>query len=122
MTNGLIIDGDAVKRVYVPDRHRAALVAEFADRAAALRVGDGMAAGTQLGPLNNAPQYARIHDLTAAALAQGAIPIALAQGAIPSPAAGRRTGMATSSLRPLWTMLATAWRSWTRSSSARCYR
>lgn len=45
----------AVKRVYVPARLHAQVVEALAQRAKAVVVGAGLDPGTQLGPLNNAP-------------------------------------------------------------------
>ncbi|MEU1424012.1 aldehyde dehydrogenase family protein [Kitasatospora sp. NPDC005751] len=62
----------AVKRVYAPARLRDQVVEALAQRARAAVVGPGLDPGTQLGPLNNAPQLARVEHYTARALADGA--------------------------------------------------
>ncbi|MFI1018737.1 aldehyde dehydrogenase family protein [Streptomyces sp. NPDC020965] len=66
----------AVKRVYAPARLYSDVVEALAQRARAVVVGAGLAPGTQLGPLNNAPQLARVERLTARALAAGARAVA----------------------------------------------
>lgn len=62
----------AVKRVYAPRRLYARVVEALAERARSVVVGAGADPGTELGPVNNAPQLARVEDLTARALADGA--------------------------------------------------
>ncbi|MFJ2826904.1 aldehyde dehydrogenase family protein [Streptomyces sp. NPDC087263] len=62
----------APKRIYAPREIRAALVDAFADRARAVKVGDGFLPGTVLGPLNNAPQRDRVAALVTDAVAHGA--------------------------------------------------
>ncbi len=62
----------AVKRVYVPERLHDAVVDALVAEAGSVVVGDGMAEGTQLGPLNNRPQFDRVSDLVAGALSSGA--------------------------------------------------
>lgn len=62
----------AVKRVYVPARRYAEVADAFADRAKRVVVGDGLAAATQIGPLNNLRQLERVEHLVAEALAGGA--------------------------------------------------
>jgi acyl-CoA reductase-like NAD-dependent aldehyde dehydrogenase len=62
----------AIKRVYVPERLYDDVVEALATRARAITVGDGTAADTKLGPINNAPQYERVKELVADALAHGA--------------------------------------------------
>src|SRR5206468_10068438 len=61
----------AVKRVYVPQHRHDEVVDALADRARAVKVGDGMAEGTQMGPLQNRPQWMRVGDLLEDALASG---------------------------------------------------
>src|SRR5690606_40782619 len=53
----------AVKRVYVPARLHADVVEALAERATSVTVGPGLAPGTRLGPVNNAPQLARVAHL-----------------------------------------------------------
>ncbi|MFI0481100.1 aldehyde dehydrogenase family protein [Actinomadura sp. 9N215] len=62
----------AIKRVYVPDALYADLVDALAERARAARIGNGMDDGVQYGPINNRPQYERVGELVADALAGGA--------------------------------------------------
>ncbi|MEI7030106.1 aldehyde dehydrogenase family protein [Streptomyces pratensis] len=62
----------AVKRVYVPARLHAEVVEALAQRAKAVAVGPGLNPETRLGPVNNAPQLARVEQLTKRALADGA--------------------------------------------------
>ncbi|OHV58636.1 aldehyde dehydrogenase family protein [Pseudofrankia sp. BMG5.36] len=61
----------AVKRVYAHEDVCADLVEALGAIAAAVTVGDGMAEGTQLGPVNNRPQLERVKDLVADALGHG---------------------------------------------------
>ncbi|MET8727604.1 aldehyde dehydrogenase family protein [Streptomyces parvus] len=62
----------AVKRVYAPARLHGRVVEALAERAKAVVVGAGLDEGTELGPLNNAAQLARVERYTARALAGGA--------------------------------------------------
>ncbi|MFB6549831.1 aldehyde dehydrogenase family protein [Streptomyces sp. NPDC056405] len=62
----------AVKRVYAPARLHARVVEALADRAKTAVVGPGLDPHSQLGPVNNAPQLARVESYTARALADGA--------------------------------------------------
>ncbi|MFB8383804.1 aldehyde dehydrogenase family protein [Streptomyces rubiginosohelvolus] len=62
----------AVKRVYAPARLHERVVEALAARAKAVVVGAGLDEGTELGPLNNAAQLARVERYTARALADGA--------------------------------------------------
>jgi acyl-CoA reductase-like NAD-dependent aldehyde dehydrogenase len=66
----------APKRIYVAEALLPALVDALADRARAVKVGDGADAGTDLGPLNNAPQRDRVAGLVADALARGGTAVA----------------------------------------------
>lgn len=66
----------AVKRVYAPARLYSQVVEALAQRAKAAVVGAGLDPGTQLGPVNNAPQLARVERYTAQALADGARAVA----------------------------------------------
>jgi acyl-CoA reductase-like NAD-dependent aldehyde dehydrogenase len=66
----------AVKRVYAPARLYSTVVEALAQRAKTAVVGAGLAPGTQLGPVNNAAQLARVEDYTAQALADGARAVA----------------------------------------------
>ncbi|MBT3164438.1 aldehyde dehydrogenase family protein, partial [Streptomyces sp. Vc74B-19] len=62
----------AVKRLYVPARLYADVVEALAQRAKTVAVGPGLDPATQLGPINNAAQLARVEQLTRQALADGA--------------------------------------------------
>ncbi|GAA5161407.1 aldehyde dehydrogenase family protein [Amycolatopsis dongchuanensis] len=62
----------AIKRVYVPRRLHDVVVDALADRARSVVVGDGTAEGTRLGPLTTRPQFERVSELVADALARGA--------------------------------------------------
>jgi acyl-CoA reductase-like NAD-dependent aldehyde dehydrogenase len=62
----------AIKRLYVPERRLDAVVQALADKARSVRVGDPMEEGTQLGPVNNRPQFDRVCELVADAIASGA--------------------------------------------------
>ncbi|MFE5736729.1 aldehyde dehydrogenase family protein [Streptomyces celluloflavus] len=62
----------AVKRVYAPARLHSHVVEALAQRAKTAIVGAGLDPRSQLGPVNNAPQLARVEHYTAQALADGA--------------------------------------------------
>lgn len=62
----------AVKRVYVPERLHDDLVEALAAKARAAKVDDGMAEGTDIGPINNKPQLERVSELVSDALSKGA--------------------------------------------------
>ena len=62
----------AVKRVYAPARLYSQVVEALAERAKSTVVRAGLEPGSQLGPVNNAPQLARVERYTAHALAGGA--------------------------------------------------
>jgi acyl-CoA reductase-like NAD-dependent aldehyde dehydrogenase len=62
----------AIKRVYVPEALYGDVVDALAARAKAAKVGDGMEEGVQYGPINNRPQYERVSELVADAIAGGA--------------------------------------------------
>jgi acyl-CoA reductase-like NAD-dependent aldehyde dehydrogenase len=62
----------AIKRVYVPERLYGDVVEALAAQAKAVKVGDGATEGTQLGPINNKPQFDRVSELVADAIAGGA--------------------------------------------------
>ena len=66
----------AVKRVYVPERLRDDLVDALAAKARAAKVDDGMAEGTDIGPINNKPQFERVSELVSDALSNGATAVA----------------------------------------------
>jgi acyl-CoA reductase-like NAD-dependent aldehyde dehydrogenase len=65
----------AIKRVYVPEARYDAVVEALAQRARSVRVGNGAEESTQLGPLNNAPQYQRVTELVDDALHAGGIAV-----------------------------------------------
>ncbi|MFE3021035.1 aldehyde dehydrogenase family protein [Streptomyces sp. NPDC059256] len=62
----------AVKRVYAPAGLYSDVVEALAERAKTAVVGAGLDPGTQLGPVNNPRQLARVEHYTARALADGA--------------------------------------------------
>ncbi|MCE7002857.1 aldehyde dehydrogenase family protein [Kibdelosporangium philippinense] len=62
----------APKRVYVAEALKPALVEALAERARATRIGVGTDPETEQGPQNNLPQYKRVTELVADALAHGA--------------------------------------------------
>jgi acyl-CoA reductase-like NAD-dependent aldehyde dehydrogenase len=61
----------AIKRVYAPRSLHGALVDALADRARAVKVGDGTEKGTQLGPVTTRPQLDRVRELVQEALSRG---------------------------------------------------
>jgi len=63
---------DAIKRVYAPERLYDQLVDALSERARAARVGDGRDENTDLGPLTNAQQRARVSELVRDAVSVGA--------------------------------------------------
>ncbi len=63
----------AIKRVYVPESRYDELVDALAEQARSVVVGNGAVEGTQLGPINNKPQFDRVSELVADALAGGAV-------------------------------------------------
>ena len=62
----------AIKRVYVSEGLYEGVVADLAALARAVRVGNGLDAATQLGPVNNLPQLQRVQALVDDAKARGA--------------------------------------------------
>jgi acyl-CoA reductase-like NAD-dependent aldehyde dehydrogenase len=62
----------AIKRVYVPEALYDDVVEGLADHARRIKVGDGTAADSKLGPINNEPQYERVKELVADAISNGA--------------------------------------------------
>ncbi|MDO8430935.1 MAG: aldehyde dehydrogenase family protein [Candidatus Binatus sp.] len=62
----------AIKRVYVPEEMYAPMMDILAEMARGVKVGDGLEAGTQLGPINNLPQFERVTELVEDARAHGA--------------------------------------------------
>ncbi len=75
----------AVKRLYVHEEVHDAIVAALVDQARRVKLGPGLDPGTQLGPINNAPQLARVIDLVDDARAAGG---SIACGGERSPGAG----------------------------------
>jgi acyl-CoA reductase-like NAD-dependent aldehyde dehydrogenase len=75
----------AIKRVYVPESLYAPLVDELAELAAAAKVGDGLEPGTEIGPLNNRPQFERVQELVEDARRAGA---RIVRGGAPLPGKG----------------------------------
>ncbi|OAA27876.1 NAD-dependent aldehyde dehydrogenase [Frankia sp. EI5c] len=66
----------AIKRLYVPESRHDEIVDALAARAAAARLGDGLDPGTELGPVQNRPQFERVGGLVAEALRGGAKAVA----------------------------------------------
>ncbi len=62
----------AIKRVYVHESQYKSVVAKLAEIAQGVKVGNGMDEGTQIGPLNNKPQFDRVSELVEDAKKQGA--------------------------------------------------
>jgi acyl-CoA reductase-like NAD-dependent aldehyde dehydrogenase len=61
----------AIKRVYVPDSLYEPVAQGLAELARTVKVGDGMETGTELGPINNKPQFERVQELVEDAKKQG---------------------------------------------------
>lgn len=70
----------AVKRIYVPDSLYDALVEGLAAVAGAVKVGNGLEEGVQIGPLQNAVQYEKVQEFLADARANGTV---VAGGEVP---------------------------------------
>ncbi|MCW0194773.1 aldehyde dehydrogenase family protein [Rhodococcus erythropolis] len=66
----------AVKRVYAHASIQPRLVDALAAIAKDVAVGDGLDSGVQLGPVNNAPQFARVKELVFDAIGNGARAVA----------------------------------------------
>jgi acyl-CoA reductase-like NAD-dependent aldehyde dehydrogenase len=66
----------AVKRVYAPERLYDQVVEALAEQARSVKLGDGAEPGTTMGPVNNRPQFDRVSELVADALAGGATAVA----------------------------------------------
>ncbi len=62
----------AIKRLYVHESRYDAFVEALARQASQTRMGDGMEAGVELGPVNNRPQLERVAELVDDARAAGA--------------------------------------------------
>jgi acyl-CoA reductase-like NAD-dependent aldehyde dehydrogenase len=61
----------AIKRVYVPEALYEPIVQQLGELARGVKVGNGMEDGTQIGPLNNKPQFERVKELVADAKKNG---------------------------------------------------
>jgi acyl-CoA reductase-like NAD-dependent aldehyde dehydrogenase len=62
----------AIKRVYVPENLYGAVVNELTEIAKTVKVGNGLEAGTQLGPLNNKMQFDKVREMIEDARKHGA--------------------------------------------------
>ena len=62
----------AIKRVFVPEKMHAEFVEVMTAKARSVRVGNGLVADTQMGPINNAAQYEQFFHLLNEAAAAGA--------------------------------------------------
>jgi acyl-CoA reductase-like NAD-dependent aldehyde dehydrogenase len=62
----------AIKRVYAPEGLYDDVVEALAERARAVKVGDGTVEGTDIGPITTRPQYERVTELVVDALQGGA--------------------------------------------------
>jgi acyl-CoA reductase-like NAD-dependent aldehyde dehydrogenase len=62
----------AIKRVYVPEQMYAPMLEMLGELARGVKVGDGLEAGTQMGPINNRPQFERVTELVEDAKKHGA--------------------------------------------------
>ncbi len=62
----------AIKRVYVPESLYGAVVHELTEIAKSVKVGNGLEAGTQLGPLNNKMQFDKVKEMIEDARKNGA--------------------------------------------------
>jgi acyl-CoA reductase-like NAD-dependent aldehyde dehydrogenase len=66
----------AIKRVYVPRAMYSEVVEALAAQAKQAKLGEGFTEGVTMGPVNNAPQFARVRGLVDAALSAGATAVA----------------------------------------------
>ena len=62
----------AIKRVYVPESMYPRMLEQLGELAKGVKVGNGLDAGTQLGPINNKPQFERVTELVEDAKKHGA--------------------------------------------------
>jgi acyl-CoA reductase-like NAD-dependent aldehyde dehydrogenase len=62
----------AIKRVYVPEKMYGPMLEKLGELAKGVKMGDGLTAGTQLGPINNKPQFERVTELVEDAKKHGA--------------------------------------------------
>ena len=65
----------ALKRLYVHDSVYDAVCGALTDYAKTVKVGDGQDESNQLGPIQNAMQFAKVKDMVEEALAKGAKPL-----------------------------------------------
>ena len=66
----------AIKRLYVHEDVYQPVLAALSDVARTVKIGPGLEAGTQLGPINNKPQFERVSELVSDALSNGATAVA----------------------------------------------
>ena len=100
----------AIKRIYVPERLYEKLVAGLSALAAAVKVGNGLEEGVQIGPLQNAMQYQKVREYLADARQHGEV---VAGGEVPEGPGFFITPAIVSGLA-----MVTAW--WMKSSLVRC--
>lgn len=62
----------AIKRVYVPEKMYQPMIDQLAEMARGVKVGNGLDAGVELGPINNLPQFERVTELVEDAKKHGA--------------------------------------------------
>jgi len=62
----------AIKRVYVPEQMYEPMLNKLGELAKNVKVGDGLAEGTELGPINNQMQFERVTELVEDAKKHGA--------------------------------------------------
>ncbi len=62
----------AIKRVYVPEQMYPTMLEKLGELAKNVKVGNGLDAGTELGPINNKPQFERVTELVEDAKKHGA--------------------------------------------------
>jgi acyl-CoA reductase-like NAD-dependent aldehyde dehydrogenase len=62
----------AIKRVYVPQEMYGPMLEMLGELAKGVKVGNGLEAGTQMGPINNRPQFERVTQLVEDAKKHGA--------------------------------------------------
>ncbi|MFZ1890336.1 MAG: aldehyde dehydrogenase family protein [Candidatus Binataceae bacterium] len=62
----------AIKRVYVPEAMYSSMIEKLGDLAKNVKVGNGLDAGVELGPINNKPQFERVTELVEDAKKHGA--------------------------------------------------
>ena len=74
-----------IKRLFLPEALHDVVVAGLVERAARVRLGDGLLPGMHLGPINNLAQFERVKALVAEAVGQGATAVI---GGAPTAGAG----------------------------------